>query len=52
MTTPSQYEFDTAREVLEFMVAHTEENEPHAVNTIETLNEVLLGNSFDEEDYE
>ena len=38
---PTQYEIDTCREVLEYCIADTRQNEPHAHNTISTLEEAL-----------
>jgi hypothetical protein len=39
---PSTHEFATAVKVLEWCVAELEENEPHAVNTIEELNTAAM----------
>lgn len=52
MDKPSQEDFDTAREVLEFMLESTKEHTPYAVNTISDLESILEGTAFQEEDYE
>ena len=36
-----QHEFDTAREVLEYMIKSLHCHEPHATNTIDDLEEAL-----------
>ena len=41
MVKPTQYEIDTCIEVLEYAVADTTQNEPHAINTINQLEQVL-----------
>lgn len=41
MARPTQYEIDTCREVLEYCIADTKQNEPHATHTIETWEEAL-----------
>jgi hypothetical protein len=51
MKKPTQEEFDTCRDVLEYMSAHTTENEPWAVNTITSIENVISENSFEESDY-
>lgn len=50
--TPSQEDFDTARTVLEFMLAHTKENEPSAFNAIIDYEAVLEANGFDAAEFE
>ncbi len=41
MSKPTQYEIDTCRGVLEYLINEMEEYEPYAVNTINDFNEVL-----------
>ncbi len=38
---PTQYEIDCCREVLEYCIADTQQNEPHAMAIIETWEEAL-----------
>jgi len=45
-----QYEFDKAREVLEYMISSTHEHEPGATNTIDDL-EAALGLITGPDDY-
>lgn len=51
MSKPTQYEIDTTREVLEYLIANMEALEPHAVNTISDF-ESALGNIPEETDIE
>jgi hypothetical protein len=37
MITPTQEDFETCQEVLEFILKHTVDNEPHARNYIENI---------------
>ena len=41
MDKPTQDEIDTCIEVLEYAIADTTQNEPHAINTINQLEQVL-----------
>ena len=41
MIKPTQYELDTCLEVLEYMLAELEANEPYATSTIEDLKGVI-----------
>lgn len=49
MAKPTQYEIDTARDVLEYCIDELNVHEPYAVNTIEDF-ESVLGNIPDEDD--
>lgn len=49
METPSQDAINTCRDVLEYCIADTTQNEPYAVNTIEAFEEALR-NIPDEEE--
>ena len=51
MDKPTQYEIDTCIEVLEYSIADTKQNEPHAVNTINQLEQVLAEFPRCEEDF-
>jgi hypothetical protein len=51
MITPTQEDFETCQEVLEFILKHTVDNEPHARNYIENIETTLSETSFDESDY-
>ena len=42
MSKPTQAEINTAIKVLEWFQSDTEENEPHAVNTIESISDVRM----------
>ncbi len=46
-----QHEFDTCREVLEYIISQLHKHEPHAVNTIDEL-EAALSHVNEAEDYE
>lgn len=50
MPKPTQYEIDTAREVIEYVLASTQEHEPHAVNTIAELEAVLSAFPYSEDE--
>jgi hypothetical protein len=52
MEKPTQEQFESARDVLEFIVAHTTENEPWATEQIQSCEKALSVNSFDASDYE
>ena len=41
MHKPDEYELETAIEVLEYIVADLQQNEPHAINTIADIEAVL-----------
>lgn len=49
MNKPSQYEIDVCREVLEYCIAEMQQNEPHALNTINHF-EDTLGNIPNEDE--
>lgn len=51
MKQPTQAEFDTAKDVLEFMHDSMEKHEPYAVNSISTTRECLDCHSFQADDY-
>ena len=51
MTTLTQEDFNTAREVMEHMSASMQTHEPYAVNSIETIENALAENSFELADY-
>lgn len=51
MYQPTQEDFDTARDVLEYMVASIQCHEPSAFNTINDMEAVLGSNSWTVEDY-
>lgn len=51
MEKPSQYEIDTCIEVLEYGIADLNQNEPHAINTINTLEQALSELPRCEEDF-
>lgn len=51
MDKPAQYEIDIAREVLEYCIADTTQNEPYAVVTLQAF-ENALANIPNEEDME
>ena len=52
MNKPSQEDFETCRDVLEFMLEHDREHEPQALVTIADIESVLEANSFTESEYE
>ncbi len=52
MKKPTQTDFDTCRTVLEFMLVHTTEHEPWAVQALDATEAALDQNSFDVNDYE
>jgi hypothetical protein len=48
---PTQDEIDTCIEVLEYAIADTTQNEPHAINSINTLEQCLAELPRCEEDF-
>ncbi len=49
MSKPTQYELDTTRETLEYLIANMNEHEPYAVSTIADF-ESCLGNIPEEDE--
>ena len=47
-----QDDLEITQETLEAIAAHTRTHEPHAVNTISNIEQVLQENSFDADDYQ